>query len=384
MDLLKKFSKAPALPRVKRISEDTGAVGAGSIAGSRGLLFNAPSSMIKRFTSDFTKDYNTPSTEKPAKAKKKKGMGLSEAFASLRESEDEQFDQTEVISKLKSLETKEKSDARDVVSFGVEDDEGQIVRVSVRSEQAEEFEKALQSVMAEMEEDEDSKAEIAEVLFKLKDHFDIVDVVWPEIQEDEEEGAEQFGDEQGAPGEDALSGLEDPAGAEGELGAEGSEGDLGDMDDLSGDMDTGTDQTQDLLTQVIDMMKADAEARKADAEARKAEAKQREQEMGSKNALARIKQEEQMLDMDDQQKRTKEEDKEVKRLAQLARWKNKMSSGGNTDATADDDMGLPGEAGDTGDTLVQKDFENEEVTRAKKIVGRLSPGDLARRLLGGK
>lgn len=382
MDLLKTFTKAPASPRVKRINEDSGAVGAGSIAGSRGLLFSAPASMIKRFTSDFNKDYNQKQTSAEKKPAKKKGIGLSEAFASLREAEDDQFDQTEVISKLKSLETKEKSDARDVVSFGVEDDEGQIVRVSVRSEQAEEFEKALQSVMAELEEDEDSKAEIAEVLFKLKDHFDIVDVVWPEIQEDEEEGEQQFGDEQGAPGEDALSGLEDPAaGAEGELGDAG--GDVGDLGDLGDDMGgAGEEDVQGLLGSVIDMMKADAEARKADAEARKAEAKQREQEMGSKNALARIKQEEQMIDMEDQQKRSKEEDKEVKRLAQLARWKSKMSDGGNSDATADTDMGLP--KGDTGDVLAPDEFENEEVSKAKRIVGRLTPADLARRLLGGK
>lgn len=380
MSLLKSFANAPKQSRVKRIDEDCGgAVGAGAVAGTRGLLFSAPQSMIKRFTADFTKDYNVKPAKAEKKTKKKKSLGLGEAFAALRE--DEQFDQTEVISKLKSLETKEKSDARDVVSFGVEDDEGQVVRVSVRAEQAEEFEKALQSVMAEMEEEEDSKAEIAEVLFKLKDHFDIVDVVWPEIAEDEEEGEQQFGDDQqGAPGEggDELSGLEDPAaGGEGDLGDLGGEGDLG---DLGGDDMGAGDQTQDLLGQVIDMMKADAEARKADAEARKAEARQREQEMGAKNSIARIKQEEQMLDMDEQEKAKKAEEKEAKRLAQLSRWKSQMSAGGNADATSDYDMNLPS------DNLgAMGDEENEERPgRSNKVAGRISPADLARRILGGK
>ena len=387
MSLLKSFANAPKQPRVKRIDEDCGgAVGAGAIAGTRGLLFSAPQSMIRRFTADFTKDYNQKS-EKPTKAKKKKGMGLKEAFTTLRENDEGEFDQTAVISKLKSLETKEKSDARDVVSFGVEDDEGQIVRVSVRAEQAEEFEKALQSVMAEMEEDEDSKAEIAEVLFKLKDHFDIVDVVWPEIAEDEEEGEQQFGgDEQGAPGEggDELPSLEDPAaGGEGDMGDLGDMGgeDGGDLGDLGDDdMGAGGGQTQDLLGQVIDMMKADAEARKADAEARKAEARQREQEMGAKNSIARIKQEEQMLDMDEQDKAKKAEDKEAKRLAQLSRWKSQMSAGGNADANSDYDMNLPSDS-----QGVMGDEENEErAMRSTKVSGRVSPADLARRILGGK
>lgn len=387
MNLLKSFTKkASTKSRIVREECAGGATGAGDVAGGRGLLFSAPSSMIKRFTSDMTTDYNKPKKEKKAKAPVKEGLGLSLAFAALNEGGADEFDQDEVISRLKSLENKESADQRDIVSFGVEDDDGQVVRVTIRADQAEEFEKALQSVMAEFEEDENTKTEIAEVLYKLKDNFDIVDVVWPEVEEDEEVEGQEFGDEQGAPGEggDALSGLEGEPGAEGDMGDLGAEGDLGDL----GAEDTGGDeQVGSLLSQVIDMMTADAAARKADAEARIADAKAREQEIGAKSALAKIKQEEQFLDMDDQVKKQKEQEKEAKRLAQLAKWKHDMGGEGNADADVDHDMGIPAKNGpvgmdDAGGGMPpMKGQENEEVRRFSNKVGHL---DLARRLLGRK
>ena len=72
--------------------------------------------------------------------------------------------------------------------------------------------------------------EIAEILFKLKDHFDIIDVDWPNIEEDEEEKQELE-----AP-EDKLS-LEEPA------NKEASEIKAGDVD---------VDDAKSLLQQVVD------------------------------------------------------------------------------------------------------------------------------------
>lgn len=381
MNLLKSFSKREkAKKAVVREDAAAGAVGAGSIAGARGLLFSAPNSMIKRMTSDFTRDYNQTDTDKTPKKKKKKpvsegNLGLSSAYHSLAEGED-QFDQADIISKLKGLEDKEKADIRDTVSFGIEDDDDQIVRVTVKAEQADEFEKALQAVMADFEEDESNKTEIAEVLYKLKDQFDIIDVIWPEIAEDEEEGEQQFGAEQGAPGAEGEMGAE---GGEGMPGGEGELGDLGGDGGMEG-LDAGSDaggesEVQGLLGQVIDMMKADAAARKADAEARMADAKAREQEIGAKSAMAKIKQEEQFLDMEDYEKKQKEQDKEAKRLAQLAKWKRDM--GGDADADEPSDMGLP-----SSNSRSSGGYEEEEAV--KRFNNRISSADLARRLLGGR
>ena len=385
MNLLKTFTAQATTKR--RIVRECDATGAGDVAGARGLLFSAPNSMIKRMTADMTTDYNKKKKKKTNAepvVESKGGLGLSKAFANLNEGGASEFDQSEVISRLKSLENKENSDIRDTVSFGVEDDDGQVVRVTIRADQAEEFEKALQSVMAEFEEDENSKTEIAEVLYKLKDNFDIVDVVWPEVEEDEEVEGQEFGDEQGAPGEggDVLSGLEDG-------GDMGGEDEMGGEDPLAGLEDDagatgGDEQVSSLLSQVIDMMSADAAARKADAEARIADAKAREQEIGAKSALAKIKQAEQFLDMDEQVKKQKEQEKEAKRLAQLSKWKRDMGGEGDVDATDDQDMGLPAQNGPIGGPQASQGLpgeENEEVRRFSNKVGHL---DLAKRLLGRK
>jgi hypothetical protein len=359
MNLLKSINKSADVKK-RIVRED--ATTTGDVAGTRGLIFNAPSSIIRRLTNDFTKDYNSQ-----AGKKKKKGLGLKEAFTTISEGGVDDFDQSEVISRLKALEDREKTDMRDTVTFGIEDDNGQVVRVTVRNEQAEDFERALQAVMGSMEEEESSKTEIAEMLYKLKDQFDIVDVVWPEIEEDEEEVQPEFNDEQGEPG------------MEGEPNENGGEG-LGDLDNMDSDdgLSGGSDdEVKSLLSQVIDMMTADAAARKADAEARIADAKAREQELGAKQALAKIKQEEQFLDMEDFQKKQKESEKEAKRLAQLAKWKSEMGQNGDVDATMDDgpDMGLPQKQGPVGG------FEDEEVRR---VANPVAPSDLARRLIGGR
>ena len=304
-------------------------------------------------------------------------LNLKAAFASLSEADDATFDNTEVIAKLKGLENKEKGDARDTVTFGVQDDNEAVVRVTVRAEQAADFEKALQSIMAEMDEDENSKSEIAEVLYKLKDHFDIVDVVWPDVQEDEEAGDQQVGVSGGEPGAEG-----------GEPGAEG-DFDLGDAaggEDIAGGTGGGADESdvKGLLAQVIDMMTADAGARKADAEARIADAKTREQEMGAKSSLAKIRQEEQFLDMDDQTKKQKEQEKEAKRLAQLSKWKHDMSGEGDVDATADEgsEMGLP--SGNNYGNSNGGEYEEQEVSRRIRPSNVVSTADLARRITGGR
>ena len=323
MSLLKTINNA-----TPRVNEDaaSGSVGSGGVAAMATPLF---ASMVKRSIPTVT------TSKDKKKSKKKKGLGLQEAFDNMggmgdmgmqgqvdpsagspRASSKPSFDASGVVSKLKGLENKEKQDFRDTVSFGLEDDNGGLVRVSVRSEQAQDFEKALQSFMA----DEDDGLEIAEVLFKLRDQFDIVDVQWPDVEEDEEEDM-------------ALAGQEGEMPPEGEMSPEGGE------DLLGGEMGApaGEEQAVSVLTQVIDMMKADAEARKAEARAREAEAKTKEAESIVNQVSAKVKQEEQFLDMDTYNKAKKDEEREAKRLAQLAKWKHDMAR--EQGVTDDDEYG---------------------------------------------
>ena len=246
------------------------------------------------------------------------------------------FSASDVISKLDNAEKKAKA-GEDTTAFGMEDEDGNLVKVYVKTESAEDFEKALASMLAgedENEDDQNSALEIAEVLFKLKDKFEIVDVEWPEIEGDEEEEQEIEGDE----------------GGEGEMGAEGGEGEGGDElgldaegtpegdDDLSmdgegGDMEEPVDDEADAksaLDKVIDMMKADADAKMAEAKAREAEAKAKEAEHTAKAAQARVTQEEQVLDMETYYKDKQDQEKESKQLAKMSKFRHDQARDSET------------------------------------------------------
>lgn len=308
MDLLKRLNKHTPAPLVEDAAG--GATGAGAVASASMPLF---ASIVKRMQPTSMPVVTLSPLAKKTK-KKKKGLGLAEAVDALRENDmaspdmqdantaHKSFDDTQVLAKLKGLEKKNEADKMDVTTFGLTDDAGGIVRVSVKQEQANDFERALQSLMAHEDDDSGAPMEIAEILFKLKDHFDIVDVDWPEVQEDEEQ----------------LQGLEQGEGElppDEELPAE----------DLAPPADAGAGDVQSLLQQVIDMMRADAEARKAEALAREAEAKNRQAATVLDQTMARVRQEEEYLDMEAHERAKKEEQKEVKRLARLAKWKHETS-----------------------------------------------------------
>lgn len=306
MKLLRKLNEEAAV----------GAVDAGSVASAAMPLFN---NLVSRTS--------VPKKRRIKRIKTK----IAEADQHIQDSGN--FDASHVISKLKSLETRDKTAAKDTATFGLEDDNKQIVRVAVRSEQAEAFENALQSML--VNQDEQEPLDLAEILFNLKDQFDIVDVVWPDVIEDEEQDMEL-----NQPGTEAAPGMEGDPNAppmEGDPNAPPMEGDpMADpmMADAGGG---GIEDEKSLLTQIIDMMKADAEARKAEAIAKSAEAKAREAAAAHAQVLTKVKQEEQFLDMETHNKQRKEADREAKRLAQLARYKHDVSS--ETGQYMDDDSG---------------------------------------------
>ena len=245
------------------------------------------------------------------------------------------FDASDVLSKIDSAQQRENLND-DTVAFGLEDDEGNLVKVFVKTDQAEEFENTLASMLAGTLADngdpdgENVEAkEIAEIIYELKDKFDIVDVEWPGIETDEEEeqevvdpamaggaaggaeaGAEGGMDAGGEAGAEGDLGLEDPEG-EGELGLDGEEGDM-----------EADDDAKSALQAVIDVMKADAEAKMADANAREAEARAKEAEYSAQGAAHKVKREEQVYDMEAAEKDEKSRKKEGEQQAKLARFQH--------------------------------------------------------------
>lgn len=236
------------------------------------------------------------------------------------------FDASDIISRIDAAVKKtEQND--DTTAFGLEDEDGNMVKVYVRDEQAKDFEHQLATMLAGEDDDanqETTSLEIAEVLFKLKDKFDIVDVEWPGIEGDEEEEQEMAGAEGGLGAEaGAEGGLDAEAGAEtGDLsGVEGDEAGL----DAEGDMTADEEGAESALKQVIDMMKSDAEAKKAEADARTAEAKAKEAEFTAQSSANKVRKEEQIYDMEAAEKEKSEQDKETQQLAKLARFQHQKA-----------------------------------------------------------
>lgn len=337
-------------------------VSAGDVAGGHTTLFS-PNSMIKRINDDAVKQAVafTQPTKKKKKADKPKKKSLAEQFDDMQSSS---FDRTSVISQLRSLELDNKAADANTVVFGLEGDDGQIVRVAVAAEDAEGFESAMQSAMQSADESDETGVDLAELLYMLRDDFDIVDVTWPEVEENEE-----FEDQEFVGGENDEFGGEDLEGMDGEgLDGEGTD----DLEGLEGEdelkMSAGGDEGEvsSLLAKVIDMMTADAAARQADAEARISDSRTKETEIGLKHILARIKQEEQLLDMEEERKSAKSEEQEVKRLAQLAKWKRDRA------ASAQDS-----------ENVYLDDFsseENEEVRFGGKMSAQQLAKEIATRL----
>jgi hypothetical protein len=263
----------------------------------------------------------------------------------LQEAEESDFDSGDVISKLKSSEKAAEEHGEDTVAFALEDENGNLVKVWVPNDQADDFESSLQNALSGNDEDEDDEndnLEIAEVLWKLRKDYDIVNIEWGEIPEDQEQttpvpgetgqnvaGGAAGGAEAGVAGAGgAEAGVAGAGGAE--AGAGGAEVPPGEEGGAEGEMTAepgvGEEETaKSALQQVIDAMKADAEARKAEAEAKTAEAKAKEAEAASKQAESKLKQEEEVLDMETYYKNKKEEDDEAKRLAKLAKYRHDIA-----------------------------------------------------------
>lgn len=80
---------------------------------------------------------------------------------------------------INKLDKSAKLDEIDCVTFGLETDDGKIIKVYVNSEQSAEFEKALSEKLGQVD-------DIEEALNELAKDFEIVDVEWPEDGDEED------------------------------------------------------------------------------------------------------------------------------------------------------------------------------------------------------
>jgi hypothetical protein len=107
---------------------------------------------------------------------------LGPEFGFLAEDEQNEVEQNV----LNRLDRSVKLDEVDTITFGLETDDGKIVKVYVKVDQADEFEKALADKLGQVD-------DIEEVLNELSKEYEIVDVEWPSEDTDNSDEAEDDG-----------------------------------------------------------------------------------------------------------------------------------------------------------------------------------------------
>jgi hypothetical protein len=280
-----------------------GTTSGGDVAGVRGSLFSRP---IKREKTEVPK-IRVIRFHHDSRGRLRESV-LNKL---LKETNTGGFKTADIMSKLKSAQKTFNFD-KDSVSFGLEDDNGNTVKVYVRATQAAEFEKALSEILHDYSSEQDLK-EIPEILFSLKDKFEIIHVDWGNVEEDEEEPTQvpDATDDSTDVPDDKQDDDEDVQGDP-------------DEPDMNADMDAAAGN-ESALDKVLAMLKADAEAKTAEANAKTAEANAKEAEYALKAAEFKIKGEEDVLDMEAFFKKQTDEKKETQKLAKLARWRHEKA-----------------------------------------------------------
>lgn len=298
----------------------------------------------------------------------KKYLGLAEAS-----------DMSDVVSRLKDMENR---NIDDTVTYGLEDDDGNLMKISVRAEKAKEFEQRLSyelsnavnmnaQLFSNSDSDEKPKSNsMAELLFRLKNEFEIVDVEFPRIPKNavykikdaeitkanadgigntdldnpgdydsEESDLDGMFSDDGSTDDMAdssnigdndtnLNGMGDSGDTNpDEVGADGTPTKMTDDDSVS-DFDTGGDAggAESLLQNIISMLKSDADAKKAQAEAEAEKARALQAEYSAKAAKASIEQQAELLSMEEEIKNQKRKEKEAKRISDLAKFRVKQTN----------------------------------------------------------
>jgi hypothetical protein len=280
----------------------------------------------------------------------------------------ENFNLDSVLAQLSNFENKTNATEEDVVSYGVEDDKGNLMKVTILNTQAEDFEAYISAYLSELKNFENSGVDLedislAELLYKLKDLFDIRDVEFPNISEDvvynadevsdsveDLQQADEFGDEDMGEFGDEEFGDEDMGefGDEGfdegefegedfgdeelgdeEFGEEGFEDDesVEDFEEFEDESDT-----QSLLNSIIDMLKTQAEEQKARYEADAERYRADQAEFSARAAEAKLADAEEMIAMQAEKDKQKQQEKEAKKHADLATYRYKRSRGMLDDA----------------------------------------------------
>lgn len=242
--------------------------------------------------------------------------------------------------KLHDIQRKQEIEGS-TTAFAFEDTEGNLVKVYVDKEQAENFKKELASLLDDAEHQD---LEIAEVIYRLHQKYNIVNVEWCEgsIPEDEEvkdpnapiennADAEAKGfPDTGEEGADVnAADQSNPDAVSAEPGAEPMPGE-GEADPMAaGDQTAPVDVNAEvskmaMLNKVLGLLQARTDADRAKAEADKAKADVDASRIAAQAAAQYASSQEELMDMENYNKRAQEDKREATLQSKLIRYRHDL------------------------------------------------------------
>lgn len=240
--------------------------------------------------------------------------------------------------KLQDIQRKQEIEDT-TTAFAFEDTDGNLVKVYVDKEQAENFKKELANLLDDVEHED---LEIAEVIYRLHQKYNIVNVEWCEgsIPEDEEvkdpnapvannndAEAKGFPDPE-ATGDVAADGQADPAAVSAEPGAEPPA--EGEPDPMAADAQTapvdvnGEVSKMAMLDKVLGLLQARTDADRAKADAEKAKADVEASRVAAQAAAQYASSQEELMDMENYNKRAQEDKREATLQSKLIRYRHDL------------------------------------------------------------
>jgi hypothetical protein len=309
-----------------------GSIGAGSIAINMAGDGKASMQSLRDFMNEFNSKVKNRFVQPSNKLKQNFFININESF-----------DIDSVFSRLGSMEKKGETRRTEGVTFGIEDDNGNIMKVTVRADQAKDFEAEVARYLADIKLNVENlplprnhkEISMAELLFNMRTKFDIIDVEFPNIPDDviynadDASPANNVGDNVEA----EIDELNNPLDLTDFDEVEDNEANLD--NDETEEIETDSDTVEDfpeseseeqtmsdegsILAKVIDMLKsqADSEIERAKAEAEKARAEQARYTAQATQFAIRDQEEQLKYEMEIEEQ--KEREKEAKRVADLAK-----------------------------------------------------------------
>ena len=298
-----------------------GSIGAHSIAVRQDRLGGMRSRMSLK---DFMHKFHSGLTNRY----KFHAVNMEGSIKSITESSRFPYQVDDAVSRLKGMETIANRPETDVITYGVEDDDKVMMKITVPIEQSEDFEREVAQALADvLDYKKTGKGEdksLAELLYELKDQFTIISVEFPTIPKDAVYNADEV--TEGLPEEDDLDDVDDTEGIDDELDDE--EG-FDPEDEELGDEFEGGDSKEDLLNSVLGMLKSqnEKEVAQANAEAEKAKAKQAELALQASNH--EMQRAEEAVASQAEMEAEKDKEKDAKRMSEIAKYnyKKRMAEG---------------------------------------------------------